>query len=183
MHLLLSFVKTLLMGPSRIARLRHAFRVAAGSPAKSSISLERVRIPDRDIATAVERYVSNARLAQYYASTVGATYLNFLQPFNGYGRQSLSRFDVHSVSHVRRDVDSLGENQLDLIIRFMHELWEAIRKDGYCHDLRFLFETHEGEIYLDHVHLSDRGQDLIAKRISEILLSHEGQASAGESCG
>lgn len=158
-----------------MARLGYAFRVASSTPAKSNISLDRVRIPDKDITIATDRYLTNAEMACHYTEMLGATYLNFLQPFNGHGRKKLSRFDVRSVAHVRRDIDSLGENHLDMIIRFMDRLWEAIRSTDHSYDLRSIFDDFDGEIYLDHVHVSDIGQDMIAKQISEVILSTEGK--------
>ena len=176
---ILRFLKTLCLGKSRLKRLRHAIRVTLGSPAKSNISLERIQIPDKDISVAAERYLANLHLAQAWAEMNGAAYLNFLQPFNGHGRKNLTAFDVRSVAHIRRDVDAQGENQLDLIIRFMDELWQKMENLESCHDLRAMFEDHEGDVYLDHVHVSDIGQDLIARRISEIIQAMEhGQSRA-----
>ena len=173
MELTLRFLRRVIVGPKRLARLRHAIRVFRQSPAKSNISLENVRIPNQDIDEAMRRYKRNMELARHDTLSRGAVYLNFLQPFNGYGRDVFSKFDVQSISHLRRDRNSTGENQLDMIIDFMKRLWEQIQEEDYTFDLRYLFKDIQGEIYFDHVHLSDTGQDMISRQIADAILDIE----------
>jgi len=131
------------------------------------------KFPGIDIDMCVENYIKNMSTAQHYSNLMGARYLHFLQPFNGVGRPQLSKFDVQSLSHMRRGKDFDGHTELDLIVNFYNELWRQIGDKEYVTDLRNIFSDYNGDIYFDQVHCSDIGYDIIAKRIAEDIVKNE----------
>lgn len=172
LSLCLEFLRTLVWGRNRIRRFLHACNIIFQSPAKTHISLEHIKLPDRDIKMYVQNYMHNIMTAKYHANLLGSKYLTFLQPFNGYGKDQMSRFDNLAIAHVRNNVNSIGENQLDLIIRFYDELWKSVKELDFFYDLREIFKNYD-EIYFDHAHLSDLGQDILAKKIAECIITIE----------
>ena len=135
------------------------------------------RYSNCDVDTCVKNYEDNMETARYYASLLGARYLNFLQPFNGQGRSQFSRFDAESVAHMRRRKTFDGNNELDLIIQFYDRLWQRVKDKDFVFDMRDIFERYSEDIYFDQVHCSDIGYDIIAKQIAEEIIKMDKNSS------
>lgn len=121
----------------------------------------------------VENYINHMETARYYANLIGARYLKFLQPFNGIGRSKLSRFDINSIKHIQRRITVGGVSEFDLIVSFYDRLWQRVKDKEGVFNLQYMFEDYNGEIYFDHVHFSDIGYDMIAKKIVEEIIKIE----------
>lgn len=158
----LKVFKRIIFEKDRLNRFIYACKTCLQPPSLYSMG----RYSNVDIDAFVENYENNMETARYYASLIGARYLNFLQPFNGQGRSQFSRFDVESVAHIRRRKTFDGNNELDLIIQFYDRLWQRVKDKDYAFDMRDIFEDYDGEVYFDQVHCSDIGYDIIAKRIA-----------------
>lgn len=131
------------------------------------------RFPSLNLKACVENYVTNMRMARYYSQLIRAKYLNFLQPFNGFGRSQISTFDIGSLAHLQRRITLDGRNEVDLQREFFDLLWQQVQKEDYVYDLRQIFQDVDGEVYFDHVHCSDIGYDLIAQHIARKVIALE----------
>lgn len=96
----------------------------------------------------------------------------------------MSSRDMASVEHLRRRITVDGINEWDAMRQFYSQVAVDLRRleSGEFHDLTDVFDhcPEETDIYIDQVHCSDKGYDIIAKRIAEDILKQEGHMSG---CG
>ena len=76
-------------------------------------------------------------------------------------------------AHVRRRMTRSGTNEVHLLDRFFDKVL-ASASPGEVADLREVFDRTEGELYFDQVHCSDKGCELLARRLCEPILEEEG---------
>lgn len=86
--------------------------------------------------------------------------------------------DIASVEHLRRRITVDGINEWDAMYQFYNQVAVDFRRfdSDEFHELTGVFDhCPEGtDIYIDQVHCSDEGYDIIAKRIAEDILKQEG---------
>ena len=78
-------------------------------------------------------------------------------------------------SNINRIKTNDGITQSDLIFNFFLKLYTKIKYYNNIINLQNIFDQVDGEIYLDHVHFSDKGNNIIAKAISEKILVDENE--------
>jgi hypothetical protein len=123
-------------------------------------------------------FMRNQALLHYYVKLGGGQALTYLQPFNGFGVRSMSRFDAAGLAHLRRRVSADGTTHLDAMYGFYRQVageFQRRRDEGYC-DITTMFDEVSSDIYIDQVHCSDRGYDVIARRIARDILERESVA-------
>lgn len=126
-----------------------------------------------DIDRLVDNYIAHMETADFYAKKSNSVYFNFLQPFNGVGRDRFSSFEVQANAHILRRITADGRNEQELIVEFYQKLWKKIENREGVFDLRDIFRSYTGEVYFDQVHCSNIGYDLIAKSIADKIIEQE----------
>ena len=113
------------------------------------------------------------RISEAISSQAQARHIKVLQPYNlsKSSKRQISQFDTQSSRHLRKRLCSDGRNEEDLL----HEFYELAlaRGEGFgeFYDLRTIFDQHLDEIYIDQVHCSDLGNQMIADRLASIIAS------------
>ena len=130
---------------------------------------------DTNLENAVAEYINNYKMMNKIATKNNAKYFNFLQPFSYGGNRQLNTFYIASNSHINRIKTKDGITQTDLIFNFFLKLYTKIKYYNNITNLQNIFDQVDGEIYLDHVHFSDKGNNIIAKAISEKILVDENE--------
>lgn len=96
----------------------------------------------------------------------------------------MSSRDMASVEHLRRRITVDAINEWDAMRQFYSQVavdFQRLESDEF-HDLTDVFDhcPKGTDIYIDQVHCSDKGYDIIAKRIAEDILKQEAHMSG---CG
>jgi hypothetical protein len=150
------------------SRLRFALNACLQPPELCPLR----KFPALKMEECVHRYLRNFQMAQYYSELIGARYFHFLQPYANKGRKSISKFEIASDIHKNKIVYSNNKRLPQLIDEFYAEVIKQ-KSALPIDDLRDIFQDYQEDIYFDNVHLSDIGQDIIAKKISEKIISEE----------
>ena len=91
-----------------------------------------------------------------------------IQPSLGTGNKPLTEYEKNYILHLGGDDGSgYGAINYDTFANGLTGL------DNYCgsaHDLRYMFDNVPELVFYDNVHLSDFGNELVAKRIFEIIM-------------
>jgi|TARA_B100001964_G_scaffold187278_1_gene208179 lysophospholipase L1-like esterase len=132
-------------------------------------------IKDTNLEKAVDDYLNNYKIINKIAIKNNAKYFNFLQPTSFGKNKQLSSFYLASNSHLKRIKTKDGITQADVIFNFFSMLYTKIKHYKNIINLQSIFDQIEGEIYIDHVHFSDKGNNIIAKAISEKILEDENE--------
>jgi len=132
-------------------------------------------IKDTSLDDTVTDYINNYEMMNKIAIKNNAKYFNFLQPFNYGENRQLSSFYLASNSHLKRIKTKDGITQCDVIINFFSKLYTKIKHYKNIINLQGIFDQVDEEIYMDHVHFSDKGNNIIAKAISEKILEDENE--------
>ena len=158
--------------PIFLKKLLFAFKESI-NPHPEIYPLKNFSFEDINLENAVADFLNNHEKMNKIAIENSAKYFKFLQPFNHVGSRQYTSFCIASNSHNRRFKTKDGASQTDIIFDFFSKLYSKIKNYKNIIDLQNIFEQTEGEIYLDHVHFSDKGNYLIAKAISEKILENE----------
>lgn len=157
----------------RWKRARFAFKVALQDPTLYPLHVS----PAFDVALCQEMFVRNQTLVHTYAASHGSQALTYLQPYNACGRRVTSHSDAANVAHLRRRVCADGTTELEAIDRFYASVAAEFARHGDDFiDLTSIFDRIRSDVYIDQVHCSDIGYDLMATRIADDILAREGVA-------
>jgi hypothetical protein len=162
-------IKKILLLPRPMARFRYAWRMAVAPAELHPIE----RYPDLSVSACVKAYLGNVDTAESLTKARGGCYLNVLQPYVSLQRPALSAFDVASTAHMTRRVCRDGTTENELMDRFYGALRKAAEGNGAVMDLSRMFDQ-RGDVFFDMVHVSDKGNDLIASEIARRLLAMGG---------
>ena len=165
----------------RWQRLKYALDVWLQSPTLYPLET----YPRFDMGLCVRAFFRNLTVMHWYIKANGSRALTYLQPFNGCGARKMFSRDTASVEHFRRRITVDGISELDIMREFYRQVAVEFRRLGSdeFHDLTGVFDHCPGEtdIYIDQVHCSDIGYDLMAKRIAEDILKQEGHVPMRDS--
>jgi hypothetical protein len=152
-------------------RVKFAFSVWLQDPTLHPLNVH----PVFDVDACERMFVRNQTLLHDYAKSVGGCALTYLQPCNGFGRRPISPNDAAAVAHLRRRVSADGSTELDAIDAFYRRAAADFQQwpGGQCVDLTTIFDHVRSNVYIDQVHCSDLGYDLIARRIADDILARE----------
>ena len=128
-----------------------------------------------NLENTVTDFLNNLEKVNKIAIKNNAKYFYFLQPFNHGGSRKSTSFCIASNAHNKRFKAKDGTTQTDIIFNFFSLLYSKIKNYKNIINLQNIFEQVDGEIYLDHVHFSDKGNYVIAKAISEKILENENE--------
>lgn len=132
-------------------------------------------LKDTNLESAVADYINNYKMMNKIAIENNAKYFNFLQPSNCGENRQLSSFYLASNSHLKRIKTKDGITQADVIFSFFSKLYTKIKYYKNIINLQSIFDQIDEEIYIDHVHFSDKGNNIIAKAIAEKILEDENE--------
>ncbi len=152
-----------------INKFKYALRNCLKDPALHPLT----RFPSLDLERCAEDYVENFNVAKQVCTARGWVYRNYLQPDAANRRQAPTKFDMSACAHLARRETVDGRDYGQLVTAFLKRLEEILAEEPIVASMRTYFEGHEGEIFFDHAHLSDRGYDLMAKSIAEDILREE----------
>jgi lysophospholipase L1-like esterase len=157
--------------PHPWARLKYAFSVWLQDPTLYPLGV----YPAFDADLCATVFMRNQAVVHWYAKANGAHPMTYLQPFNGCSSRPLSAHDVAALAHMRRRVTVDGMTELDAMRAYYRRVAAdfAQRQDEGLYDLTSVFDRDRSHVYIDQVHCSDIGYDLIARRIAADILKHE----------
>lgn len=98
-------------------------------------------------------------------------YYNFLQPYCESGIEKRSQFESISNAHLKRMKDKNGKNFYELIRNFYRIT--DLNKITNTDNLQNIFDKTDSEFYLDNVHISNKGNIIIAKKIVAKIIEHD----------
>jgi len=169
-----SRVRRILLLGQRWQRLKFALNVWLQDPSLHPLET----YPRFDVGLCVRTFLRNLTVMHWYVKAKGSRSLTYLQPFNGVGVRRMSSRDRVSVEHLRRRITVDGINEWDAMREFYSQAAAGLRRLGSdeFRDLTDVFDhCPEGTaIYIDQVHCSDKGYDLMARRMAEDILKQEG---------
>jgi len=151
--------------------MRFATAMAARDPSLYPL----VPFPSFDVGLCARMFVRNHHLLQVYADTLGARAITYLQPVNGLGRRQMDQQDTAGVAHLKRRVTHDGLDEIEAVRQVYKEiLTESLAADRVRFgDLTAIFDELPGSAFIDHVHCSDIGYDVMARRIARDILALE----------
>lgn len=161
----------------RWERLRFSAAMATRDPSLHPLA----PFPSFDPALCARMFIRNHRLLQDYAGTLGACAITYLQPVNGLGRRRMDQQDTAGVAHLKRRVTQDGLDQTEAL----RQVYKEILADPFAGDrTRFgdltpVFDELPGSAFIDHVHCSDIGYDVIARRIAKDILGQDAARPEG----
>lgn len=173
----LDAIRSVLALKHRWQRLRFAAAVWLQDPSLHPLT----SYPTFDVDLCARTFKRNQDMLHWYAGSIGAEAVSFLQPFNGFGARWILPIDEAGMSHMRRRATIDGTSELDAMYDFYRRVTAEYREqcDDAFIDLTTIFDQAPPEIYIDQVHCSDIGYALIARRMSQEILRREGVATGG----
>ena len=117
-------------------------------------------------------WVDNMRMIHALSQEFGIAFFSFFQPFrfNGYYKSS----PIQEIIHSRRDPSCTPSSEGQKLYsrkEEVDEIRQLIKQYHYITDLSELF-MEESEIYYDSVHVYERGNQIIARYIGEIIANY-----------
>ena len=116
-------------------------------------------------------YKNNIDEANKILKSKKIKFYNFLQPYCESGIKKRSPFESMSNAHLRRVKDRDGKNFYEIIRNF----YRFIDKNKIMNtdNLQNIFDKTDSELYLDNVHISNKGNIIIAKKIVKKIIEDE----------
>jgi len=117
-------------------------------------------------------WIDNMRMMHALSLEFGIAFFSFFQPFrfNGYYNST----PIQEIIHSRRDPSCIPSSEGQKLYGRESEVAEIrklLQEYSYITDLSELF-AEESEIYYDSVHVYERGNQLIARRIGEVIANY-----------
>ena len=130
-----------------------------------------------DIYPTCERKIPNVKdIANHYKMNINeieSSIINkevktliCLQPYNGSGKREQTIFDKSSVLFLKRKCYGDGSNQYDKNVSVFQEIKTIFQNKDNFQDLTNVFDNVKGEVWLDHIHFSDIGADILAREVA-----------------
>ena len=168
-----SFWRLLTAGRYR-ERIEFAFSVCLQDPTLYPLNVH----PVFDAELCERMFMRNQAMLHAYVKSNGGRALTCLPPCNGFGRRAMSRYDSANVAHLRRRVCTDGVTELDATYDFCRRVVDECRRRarGDFIDMTAVFDQQRSDVYIDQVHCSDVGNDLIARRIADEIMAREAAA-------
>ena len=127
---------------------------------------------------APEIWLDNIRAMYAIAKEFNISFFSFLQPFRYNDKSELSKFQstvfsrIHWCWHDRERLLKLKFADSESVAYDYRELQAAIKDIGYITDLTNIFFDCADVIYRDQAHVTERGNEIIAENIYQVLLKH-----------
>lgn len=155
-------------------RLKFAWSVCLQDPTLYPLNVH----PAFDDDLCARMFIRNHMLLHAQAQANGSQALTYLQPWNGYGARPRSRHDAANVVHLQRRVSVDGVTELDAAHSFYRRVTADFqrRTGNEFIDMTTVLDHVRSHVYVDHVHCSDLGYDLMARRIADDILAREAAA-------
>lgn len=152
-------------------RLKYALRSCLQDPTLYPLGA----YPPFDAELCAKMFLRNQTLLHGHAKANGWRALTYLQPFNGVGRRPPTAADSASLAHMRRRVTTDGISELEAMRAFYQRVAADFREghEKDFHDLTGIFDGDSSHLYIDQVHCSDVGYDVIARRMADDILKLE----------
>lgn len=117
-------------------------------------------------------WIDNMRMMHALSQEFGIAFFSFFQPFrfNGFYKSTPTQEIIHS----RRDPSCIPSSEGQKLYgreAEVEEIRQLLQQYSYITDLSKLF-AEESEIYYDSVHVYERGNQLIARRIGEVIVNY-----------
>jgi hypothetical protein len=156
----------------RWQRLKYAFAVCLQQPTLYPLDVH----PGFDADLCVDTFLRNHATLHLYGTSQGGRVLTCLQPFNGIGGRPVTHADVQALAYLGRRISVDGTNEMDAMRTVYQRLAAefARRADPAFVDLTPVFDATRSQVYIDQVHCSDVGYDLIARGMADRILASAG---------
>jgi hypothetical protein len=100
-------------------------------------------------------------------------FYSVLQPFNGIGIRDLTDNDRLLLKIIKMQKIYQEKTRFDFILGYYADLVEKMQNLPFFHDYSGVFDKEEGQIFFDTVHFSDKGQEIIADTLCNMILKGE----------
>lgn len=122
--------------------------------------------------SAASFWIDNMRMINALSKEFGIAFFSFFQPFrfNGYYKSTPTQEIIHS----RRDPSCNPPSEGEILYgrkKEFEELRKYIQKYNFITDLSELF-IGESDIYYDSVHVYEKGNQIIARRICDVITNY-----------
>lgn len=129
---------------------------------------QEVPIQEVDISEVVDRWEYYHNKIEHFARESGSKVSFFLQPYNGSGMRAYSNVGLSNTYHIRRRKCSDGSSSFDLNESVYREMAFRCKNKENFFSLVRVFDQCDSEVYIDQVHFSDIGAELISEEISRL---------------
>jgi len=102
-----------------------------------------------------------------------ARFISVLQPVNGIGCRPLTEKDSILTKILSETDFSENMSKMEFIKDYYSQVRRICADDEFFHDYTDVFLEEHGQIFFDTVHISDRGQEIIAESLCNLIMSRE----------
>lgn len=114
---------------------------------------------EQDIVT---RWENNLRMTNAICSEFGILYYALLEPTSVVGKSKDTMISKFNALY-------LPEDRVKVTRDFYLAAKDICKKFSYTYDMSDVFEDIEGSVYMDHVHYTEYGHKILAKKIFELV--------------
>ncbi len=129
--------------------------------------------PPVDTKDVASQYLKNISEFKEISNEAGASFFCFIQPYNEGSNRDLSSFDLQTNRHNKNSKNTKGISLFDSLNTYYGYLKMNSKQNEEIIDITNVFDRVNGEIYIDHMHNSDVGYELIANKIAEVIQSKQ----------
>jgi hypothetical protein len=134
--------------------------------------------------TPVELWLDNTRVMNAISSEFNILFLSFVAPCLTLGNHEITetqkimyrRMYPHCLPYCLplHDSDDHPSPASRIITEYYHKLTDSIREYGFINDLTHIFCDYTNT-YFDYVHLTDKGNEIVATHIHDVLVKNLGK--------
>ncbi len=126
--------------------------------------------PEKVLAT---NFHNNEKYMYQVSKSVNAKFMSILQPVVVANNKKLSKYE-RTYSKILEDRQThFAESTKSFVENYYIEIQKQGKDIPYFSDYSKVFDSREDQIFVDTVHFSDKGQDIIAKQLSKQILELE----------
>lgn len=100
-------------------------------------------------------------------------FYSVLQPFNGIGARDLTENDRLLLKIIKKQRIYQEKTRFEFISGYYTALVEKMQILPFFHDYSGVFDKEKGQIFFDTIHFSDKGQEIIADTLCNMILEEE----------
>lgn len=138
-------------------------------------SLRKTAPPPLNTHDAANNFVTNIRNMNAICRASDITFFSVLQPLNGLGNRDLTESDKIILSVIKKTLATDNYSVFDFINEYYSKINRELRQEKYFRDFTKIFDEQTGQIFFDTCHFSDKGQELVAQALFEMITEEKSQ--------
>ena len=129
------------------------------------------KVPDFNVVA--QNFSMNMECMNAICAEKKIKFYSVLQPFNGIGIRDLTDNDRLLLKIIKMQKIYQEKTRFDFILGYYADLVEKMQNLPFFHDYSGVFDKEKGQIFFDTVHFSDKGQEIIADTLCNMILKGE----------